>query len=118
MESNPTDLAATTVARGVGDSPFEPWYGTQLPCLASGKAWTAVCNQPTAQFYHVAVDNHWPYRVYGAQQDNSTVAILSRDDVGVIGREDWYPVGGGKAVLSPRTRRIARSFTPIPIAVR
>ena len=65
--------------------------------LDEGKAWTAVYNQPTAQFYHVAVDNHWPYRVYGAQQDNSTVAILSRDDVGVIGREDWYPVGGGES---------------------
>ena len=62
-----------------------------------GKAWTAVYNQPTAQFYHVAVDNHWPYRVYGAQQDNSTVAIASRDDDGVIGRQGWYPVGGGES---------------------
>ena len=49
-----------------------------------GKTWTEQNNQPTAQFYHVAVDNHWPYRVYGAQQDNSTVAIASRTDDGVI----------------------------------
>ena len=62
-----------------------------------GKTWTQQENQPTAQFYHVAVDNHWPYRVYGAQQDNSTVAIASRDDEGVIGRQDWYPVGGGES---------------------
>jgi photosystem II stability/assembly factor-like uncharacterized protein len=62
-----------------------------------GKTWTQQENQPTAQFYHVAVDNHWPYRVYGAQQDNSTVAIASRDDDGVIGRQDWYPVGGGES---------------------
>src|SRR5882724_2745800 len=62
-----------------------------------GKTWTQQDNQPTAQFYHVAVDNHWPYRVYGAQQDNSTVAIDSQDDEGVIGRQDWYPVGGGES---------------------
>ncbi|HZO20933.1 MAG TPA: hypothetical protein VFB37_00425, partial [Steroidobacteraceae bacterium] len=62
-----------------------------------GATWTQQNNQPTAQFYHVAVDNHWPYRVYGAQQDNSTVAIASRDDAGVIGRQDWYEVGGGES---------------------
>jgi photosystem II stability/assembly factor-like uncharacterized protein len=63
----------------------------------NGKTWTQQENQPTAQFYHVAVDNHWPYRVYGAQQDNSTIAIASRDDEGVIGRQDWYEVGGGES---------------------
>ena len=62
-----------------------------------GRSWTQPYNQPTAQFYHVAVDNHWPYRIYGAQQDNSTIAIASRDDDGVIGRQDWYPVGGGES---------------------
>ena len=62
-----------------------------------GRSWTQPYNQPTAQFYHVAVDNHWPYRVYGAQQDNSTVGIASRDDDGVIGRQDWFPVGGGES---------------------
>jgi len=62
-----------------------------------GKSWTQQYNQPTAQFYHVAVDNHWPYRIYGAQQDNTTIAIASRDDEGVIGRQDWYEVGGGES---------------------
>ena len=67
-----------------------------------GKTWTQQNNQPTAQFYHVATDNHWPYRVYGAQQDNSTVAIASRSEDGVIGRQDWYEVGGGESgYISP-----------------
>ena len=62
-----------------------------------GKTWTQQNNQPTAQFYHVITDNHWPYRVYGAQQDNSTVAIASYGEDGVIGRQDWYEVGGGES---------------------
>jgi len=70
--------------------------GTSIS-VDAGKSWTAPYNQPTAQFYHVAVDNHWPYRIYGAQQDNSTVAIASRDDDGAIGRQDWAPIGGGES---------------------
>ncbi len=62
-----------------------------------GQTWSSVYNQPTAQFYHVAVDNHWPYRVYGAQQDNSTIGIASRSDEGLIGRELWFEVGGGES---------------------
>jgi photosystem II stability/assembly factor-like uncharacterized protein len=62
-----------------------------------GQTWSSVYNQPTAQFYHVAVDNNWPYRVYGAQQDNGTIGIASRSDDGRIGREAWYDVGGGES---------------------
>jgi photosystem II stability/assembly factor-like uncharacterized protein/DNA-binding FrmR family transcriptional regulator len=62
-----------------------------------GKTWTTQYNQPTAQFYHVITDNRFPYYIYGAQQDNSTVAIQSYDDEGVIGRQDWYEVGGGES---------------------
>ena len=70
--------------------------------IDGGKTWTQQNNQPTAQFYHVAVDNHWPYRVYGAQQDNTTVAIASQTDDGVIARQDWYEVGGGESgYISP-----------------
>ena len=65
--------------------------------IDGGKTWTEQNNQPTAQFYHVVTDNHWPYRVYGAQQDNSTVAIASYSDDGVIARQDWYEVGGGES---------------------
>jgi photosystem II stability/assembly factor-like uncharacterized protein len=63
----------------------------------AGATWSTQYNQPTAQFYHVITDNRWPYYIYGAQQDNSTVAIASYDDDGVIGRQDWYQVGGGES---------------------
>jgi photosystem II stability/assembly factor-like uncharacterized protein len=62
-----------------------------------GLSWTAQNNQPTAQFYHVAVDNRFPYWVYGAQQDNSTVRIASRTDGYGIGGPDWHEVGGGES---------------------
>ncbi|MGO9269814.1 MAG: VPS10 domain-containing protein [Terriglobia bacterium] len=62
-----------------------------------GKTWSTQYNQPTAQFYHVIADQRFPYYVYGAQQDNTTVAIASRTDHDVIDRPDWYPVGGGES---------------------
>ena len=61
-----------------------------------GKTWTTQNNQPTAQFYHVATDNAFPYHIYGAQQDNSNVGIASRSESGVIGREDWFVAGDGE----------------------
>ena len=65
--------------------------------LDGGKNWTRQDNQPTAQFYHVTADTATPYRIYGAQQDSGTVAIVSRSDDGSIDRTDWYDVGGGEA---------------------
>ncbi|HWZ44124.1 MAG TPA: hypothetical protein VNW97_11640 [Candidatus Saccharimonadales bacterium] len=65
--------------------------------IDGGRGWSTQYNQPTAQFYHVITDNRWPYYIYGAQQDNSTIAIKSYDDDGVIGRQDWFPVGGGES---------------------
>lgn len=65
--------------------------------LDGGKTWTPQDNQPTAQFYHVIADTATPYRVYGAQQDSGTVAIVSRSDAGSISASDWYDVGGGEA---------------------
>ncbi|MEK7330432.1 MAG: glycosyl hydrolase, partial [Candidatus Eisenbacteria bacterium] len=59
-----------------------------------GLSWTRQDNQPTAQFYHVITDDGFPYKVYGAQQDNSTVAIASRTRGFGIDRPDWHPVGG------------------------
>jgi photosystem II stability/assembly factor-like uncharacterized protein len=65
--------------------------------LNAGLSWTAQDNQPTAQFYHVAVDDRFPYWVYGAQQDNSTVCIASRTDGSAITASDWHAVGGGES---------------------
>ncbi len=65
--------------------------------MNGGLSWTGQDNQPTAQFYHVAVDNRFPYWVYGAQQDNSTVRIASRTDGYGIGKADWHDVGGGES---------------------
>jgi photosystem II stability/assembly factor-like uncharacterized protein len=62
-----------------------------------GLSWTAQDNQPTAQFYHVIADDGFPYKVYGAQQDNSTVGIPGRTDGFGIDRTAWYDVGGGES---------------------
>jgi len=62
-----------------------------------GKTWSSWYNQPTAQFYHVAVDNQFPYWVYGAQQDSGTAAVVSRSDYGQITYRDWHPIGAGES---------------------
>ena len=65
--------------------------------IDGAQSWTSVYNQPTAQFYHVTTDNRFPYYMYGAQQDNSTVGIASASPDGSIDRPDWYDVGGGES---------------------
>jgi len=62
-----------------------------------GETWSSIMNQPTAQFYRVTTDDQVPYRIYGGQQDNSTVAIASQTFDGGIGVEDYYSVGGGES---------------------
>jgi photosystem II stability/assembly factor-like uncharacterized protein len=62
--------------------------------LDGGKSWSSIMNQPTSQFYHVITDNQWPYRLYGAQQDNSAITIASRSDFGAITERDWWSVAG------------------------
>ncbi len=52
-----------------------------------GESWSTQANQPTAEIYQVAVDNQYPYRVYGAQQDNSTLIVPSLP-VGAAGLDD------------------------------
>ena len=54
-----------------------------------GRSWSSQDNQPTAQFYHVMVDDVYPYRLYSGQQDNSAVIIQSRSDGPNIGDRDW-----------------------------
>ncbi|MDI3341790.1 MAG: glycosyl hydrolase [Sphaerobacter sp.] len=62
-----------------------------------GVTWSSIYNQPTAQFYHVTTDTQFPYRIYGAQQDNTTLSIPSYSDRGAITADDTYPVGGGES---------------------
>lgn len=71
--------------------------GGAIVSINGGESWSSVYNQPTAQFYHVTTDNRFPYYVYGAQQDNSTVGIASASPDGTIDRPDWYDVGGGES---------------------
>ncbi len=104
--------------------------------LDGGKTWSTVNNQPTAQFYHVAVDNAYPYHIYGAQQDNSNLGIASRTDWGAIGPADWFVAGDGEcgfvipdprdwhviysnsegyAVRYDRTKEDDQDISPVPI---
>ncbi|HLQ36733.1 MAG TPA: glycosyl hydrolase, partial [Planctomycetota bacterium] len=71
-----------------------------------GRTWSLQGNQPTAQFYRVTTDDHAPYRVYGAQQDNSTVRISSRGRSGAITAQDWESTAGGESGwLAPQPGR-------------
>ncbi len=62
-----------------------------------GASWTSYLNQPTAQFYRVATDNSFPYRILVAQQDNSAVRIKHRSDNFAITQEDWDNTAGGES---------------------
>jgi photosystem II stability/assembly factor-like uncharacterized protein len=59
-----------------------------------GSTWSTQSNQPTAQFYRVNADNQFPYRVYGGQQDNSSVSWPSASTGQGIPFSDFYSVGG------------------------
>ena len=61
--------------------------------LNAGHSWSTIYNQLTAQFYHVAVDDQFPYMVYGSQQDNSSIAVPSSTGKGAINWADCYPPG-------------------------
>ncbi|WP_020534764.1 WD40/YVTN/BNR-like repeat-containing protein [Lewinella cohaerens] len=67
-----------------------------------GDSWSTQSNMPTAQFYRINVDNHFPYRIYGGQQDNSSVRIASRNISGrSITESNWtYSAGGESAFLA------------------
>jgi photosystem II stability/assembly factor-like uncharacterized protein len=65
--------------------------------LDRARHWSSILNQPTAQFYHVTTDNQDPYRVYGCQQDNSSLTVPSRTRGSGITSRDWYQVGGGES---------------------
>ncbi len=58
-----------------------------------GETWSTWYNQSTAQFYHVATDNRFPYWVYGGQQESGSAGVASRGNDGQITFRDWHPVG-------------------------
>jgi photosystem II stability/assembly factor-like uncharacterized protein len=62
-----------------------------------GQTWSSIYNQPTAEFYHVTTDTQVPYRIYGAQQDNTTITLPSRSRYSAIVQADYYEVGGGES---------------------
>ena len=62
--------------------------------LNAGESWSTLLNQPTAELYRVVTDDRFPYRVYAAQQDNSTISLPSRSTGALTPYEEWYDVGG------------------------
>ena len=65
--------------------------------LDGANSWSNWYNQPTAQFYHVIVDNQFPYHVYGAQQDSGSIDTASRSNDGSITFRDWHPTAAGES---------------------
>tara|TARA_B110000046_G_scaffold185695_2_gene228661 strand:+ start:9988 stop:13095 length:3108 start_codon:yes stop_codon:yes gene_type:complete len=63
----------------------------------AGENWSTYMNQPTSQFYRVTTDNHFPYRILAAQQDNSTVRISHRTSGRFITASDWESTAGGES---------------------
>ncbi len=76
------------------------------------KTWSSWLNQPTAQFYHIALDDHFPYRLYGAQQDSGAIEIPSRSKHTGIGQFDWQPIdaGGESGSIAPDPKDDGRVF--------
>jgi len=58
-----------------------------------GESWSSWYNQPTAQIFHVATDNAFPYNVYGSQQESGSIGTSSRGPDGRITFREWHPVG-------------------------
>lgn len=77
-----------------------------------GRTWSSIYNQPTAEMYRVTVDNQFPYRIYGAQQDNTTISVPSRNNGGLTPYQHWYAVAGGESghiAVDPRNPKIVYS---------
>ncbi|MGZ5436189.1 MAG: VPS10 domain-containing protein [Pyrinomonadaceae bacterium] len=68
----------------------------------AGRTWSTQSNMPTAQMYRINVDNQFPYRIYGGQQDNTSVSIAHRElGGGGISTASWtYSAGGESAFLA------------------
>ncbi|WNJ21132.1 VPS10 domain-containing protein [Pontibacter sp. G13] len=86
-------------------NPDHPQYminandGGATVSLNGGKTWSRQDNQPTAQFYRVITDHQVPYRIYGGQQDNTSMSIVSQNQGSGIGPQDWRAVAGGESAF-------------------
>ncbi|HJZ83968.1 MAG TPA: glycoside hydrolase [Polyangia bacterium] len=105
-----------------------------LVTLNGGQSWSSWYNQPTAQMFHIAADNAFPYRVCGSQQESGSACVSSRGIDGAITFREWHSAGfeeygyaapdpldsdlvyGGK--LSRYDRRTGQSHEIGPMPVR
>ncbi|HET7413353.1 MAG TPA: hypothetical protein VFJ18_11915, partial [Pararhizobium sp.] len=62
-----------------------------------GQSWSSESNQPTGQFYHVTLDDAFPFHVYGEQQDRGSVAVKNRSDGFGITADDMHSTAGGES---------------------
>lgn len=71
--------------------------------LDGGKTWSTWYNQPTAQLYHVAADNRFPYWLYAPQQDSGAVGVSTWSRMGVLSFRNWEPIclAGESSVVVP-----------------
>ncbi|MBL8999408.1 MAG: glycosyl hydrolase, partial [Gemmatimonadetes bacterium] len=77
--------------------------GGGVVSLTNGATWSSMNAQPTAEFYDVVVDNGFPYRVYSAQQDNTSISV---------------PVWSGPNILHPMNEwRYASGCETGPVAL-
>ncbi len=65
-----------------------------------GKTWSTEHNQPTGQFYHVNIDDQFPYHIYGAQQDEGSFEGPSAQAGGVIPLRAWHSVAYGESTYT------------------
>jgi photosystem II stability/assembly factor-like uncharacterized protein len=100
------DSHALWINPGDTDIMIEGNDGGANVTLNGGRTWSSQRNQPTAEFYRVTVDDQFPYRLYGSQQDNSTMSVPSQLSPGLVSdTEQEYQVGGcesGHIAVDPR----------------
>ncbi len=74
--------------------------GGAVITMNQGKTWSTQTNMPTAQIYRINTDNQFPYRIYGGQQDNTSVSIAHRElGSGGIGTSSWTSSAGGESAF-------------------
>ena len=64
-----------------------------------GRTWSGLKNQPTGQYYHVALDQQFPFHMYGAQQDAGPFEGPSASPDGEIPRNAWHAVAWGESTF-------------------